>query len=124
MKTKLESDTGSKLPACSPRSIYLQVFGDSDDTETPIPAESWGEVTWCKDRVFAADVRYVRWDLVERLLTDSMAAHADPCSPWYNDCEKAGERCQWCEWASELFPENDTAHTQKGRERGPDSTQD
>lgn len=109
-----DNQTTSESPscdaACSPSSIYLQVFGDSEDTKTPIPDESWGEVTWCRDQIFAGDVRYVRWDLVERLLTDIMAQHADPCSPWYNDCEKAGERCQWCEWASGLFPENDQIH--------------
>jgi hypothetical protein len=64
------SPEGLDGAACSPSSIYLQVFGDSEDTETPIPAESWGEVTWSKDQVFSRDVQYIRADIVAMLIRE------------------------------------------------------
>jgi len=90
--------------ACSPSSIYLQWHGDSDDVDEPVPEEALEFVTWCADRVFDHDVRYVRWDLVDRLLRDVMMIHADPNDAGHNQCDE--DKCQWCEWASELFPEN------------------
>lgn len=42
-----------------PPRIYLQVFGDSSDTATPLPATAWGEVTWSVERIFPGDVEYI-----------------------------------------------------------------
>ena len=74
MTTPNDKQTTSESPsggaACSPPSIYLQVFGESEDTETPIPDESWGEVTWSKDQVFKVDVQYIRADLVAMLIRE------------------------------------------------------
>jgi hypothetical protein len=51
--------------ACPPSSIFLQWYGDqfpSDCDEEP------SDVTWCKDKVFTYDVRYIK--------AESTLAHA------------------------------------------------
>lgn len=115
MSKKLESLCPSNAADCSPSSIYLQWRGDSDDVGEPVPAESLECVTWCADKVFDHDVRYVRWDLVERLLRDVMQIHADPNDAGHNQCDE--EKCQWCEWASELFTGNETSPDAGAKEK-------
>lgn len=44
-----------------PPVLYLQAYGTDEPHEGPA---DWGDVTWCKDRVFQTDVAYVRADLV------------------------------------------------------------
>jgi hypothetical protein len=88
--------------ACSPVEIFLQWHGDADPNEIGDVEPS--EVTWCADQVFRHDVRYVRWDKVEPILRDILQDHADESSPFYNHCDQ--DKCQMCEWASELFLEN------------------
>ena len=105
MKSNSTAIEGRASAPCSPSSIYLQWHGDGDEPDTtPIPEDCKEFVTWCEDKVFTHDVRYVRWDLVERLLIDVMRNHSSPDNGDYNYCDE--DRCQWCEWASELFPEN------------------
>jgi len=51
-----------------PDTIYLQFYGDvlPDDVALPDGAEPGG-VTWCADRVFNADVEYVRADRLKAM---------------------------------------------------------
>jgi hypothetical protein len=86
----------------APESIWLQWHGDAEPDDTG--EVSTDDVTWSTDRMFAHDVRYVRWDLVEPLLTDILAAHADPNNPDYNECETEDTQCQWCQSAAALYP--------------------
>jgi len=97
--------SGGDCPStpCSPSSIYLQWYGDDEPSDFDDGTEP-ADVTWAQEKVWDHDVRYVRWDLVERLLSDVMRIHADPNDAGHNYCDD--DKCQWCEWASELFPEN------------------
>lgn len=60
----------------SPEAIWL-VYGDleRDDTHANCCAE--GEVTWCEDAQFAADVRYTRTDRVSELVRAAVAAERE-----------------------------------------------
>ena len=48
----------------SPAEIWL-VYGDIEHDDTHHECCASGEVTWCEDAQFAADVRYVRADMAE-----------------------------------------------------------
>lgn len=108
--------TGS-ASSFAPTAIYLQYHGDADEPEPVDDEFSEEHVTWCRDEIFRHDVRYVRWDLVERLLRDVMMTHADPNDAGHNQCDE--DQCQWCEWASELFPQNESSDGAAGC--GPNS---
>ncbi len=47
----------------APEAIWL-VYGDLDDDATHAECADRGEVTWCEDAQFTADVRYLRADLL------------------------------------------------------------
>lgn len=47
----------------APETIWL-VYGDIDHDETHANCCASGEVTWCEDAQFSADVRYLRADLL------------------------------------------------------------
>lgn len=67
LQTNSTAIAGSSPVPCSPSSIYLQWQGDSDDCDEPVPEESLEFVTWCEDKVFDHDVRYVRGDLADEM---------------------------------------------------------
>ena len=46
----------------SPKEIYLQV-GEGEE-ETPEPPDG---VTWCQDKIFDSDIKYIRADLVSSI---------------------------------------------------------
>lgn len=57
---------------CSPSSIYLQWHGDAEPSEFcdgPEPSD----VTWAKEKIWDHDLKYIRADLVEKLM-ESVAA--------------------------------------------------
>jgi len=198
-----------KETALPPETIYLQWFGDSDDVDEPIPKDGESQVTWCRDKIFAQDIEFVRADAMRELLeghrcqrensmntepTPTLAAVDQPRlvrldyagKPWtaerlktssyihLKNTENPNDGMMWAvpdenmgnlarriyhanytPTREELFGmlsvidsyrsllakpakrqrtlarvllqfilPNDTAHTQKGRERGPDNTQD
>lgn len=41
----------------------------------------------------------------EEIVHDVWAAHRDPESTNYNECEKPGEECMWCDWAINVWPD-------------------
>lgn len=63
----------------APDAIWL-VYGDLDENATHDDCYGSGEVTWCQDAQFPADVRYVRADVAEaeiltlRIESDTMRA--------------------------------------------------
>lgn len=50
----------------APEEIWLN-YGDIDRDCTHAECYSSGEVTWCQDKVFESDVRYVRADVTGKL---------------------------------------------------------
>jgi hypothetical protein len=50
-----------------PNTLWLQYHGDSDPCDDA-PVDD-GDVTWCRDKIFAADVEYVRAGEVRALLS-------------------------------------------------------
>ena len=53
--------------ACSPSSIYLQWHGDAEPSEFydgPEPTD----VTWAREKIWDHDVKYIRADMVEKLM--------------------------------------------------------
>lgn len=65
--------TDCSASSFAPPVIHLQYHGDADDAEPVDDEFSEEHVTWCRDAIFRHDVRYIRWDLVERLLRDPAA---------------------------------------------------
>jgi hypothetical protein len=73
MNTPDTKQTTSESPscgaACSPSAIYLQWHGDADEPDiAPIPEECKEFVTWCEDKVFPHDVKYIRADKMEMVM--------------------------------------------------------
>ena len=60
----------SYQPPSVPLNLWLQWFGDSDDTETPPPpgVEEQGDISWCRDKIFDSDIEYVHADEIRRAL--------------------------------------------------------
>lgn len=56
----------SPAPTQTPAAIFLQWHGDAEPSDCYDPPEE-SEVTWCRERIFEHDVKYVRADLAERL---------------------------------------------------------
>lgn len=54
-----------------PDEIWL-VYGDLDRDDTHANCCASGEVTWCEDPQFMADVRYVRGDLAAEMVQQSV----------------------------------------------------
>lgn len=50
-----------------PNSIYL-VLGDLDVETNDIDFENTDEVTWCEDKQWRTDVKYIREDVVKKLI--------------------------------------------------------
>jgi len=67
--------------AAAPESIFLQVCGDCrlfpghcNDCDQGFPDNE--DVTWCGDRVFDSDIKYLRHDLVVRMLRECIQSPA------------------------------------------------
>ena len=79
--TKEPADPSGYEPSVtgSPETIWL-VYGDLECDDTHRECCASGEVTWCEDRQFDSDVRYVREDVSElkglRELADSEGTRA------------------------------------------------
>lgn len=78
-----------------PVAVYLQCYGQPHEKTT---------VESCEDKPQENCIRYVQWSLVEDLLSDIIAAHSDPCSGQYNECDTKESQCDWCRKAEKLFP--------------------
>lgn len=58
----------TKLQTTGPARIWLQVSDDTADRDQPFPHDRLNyEITWCEDSVLAAEVEYVRADLVKEM---------------------------------------------------------
>ena len=57
----------------SPEAIWL-VYGDLEHDDTHRECCATGDVTWCEDAQFPADVRYTRTDLVAERVREAVAA--------------------------------------------------
>lgn len=57
----------------SPEAIWL-VYGELERDDTHANCCTEGEVAWCEEAQFAADVRYTRTDRVGELVCDAVAA--------------------------------------------------
>ncbi len=44
-------------------------------------------------------------DLIQELLQEVVDGHSDPDSPDYNECDKPGEMCMWCDNALKAIDE-------------------
>ena len=66
----------------SPETIWL-VYGELEHDDTHANCADSGEVTWCEDAQFPADVRYLRADLLYREAREIVAQ------------EVAAERARW-----------------------------
>lgn len=62
----------------SPEAIWL-VYGELERDDTHANCCTEGEVTWCEDAQFAADVRYTRTDRVGELVRAAVAAERERC---------------------------------------------
>ena len=64
------SDETTPEPQVSgaPDTIYL-VYGELEHDDTHSECRKNGEVMWCEDKQFQSDVRYVRADKADRLLS-------------------------------------------------------
>ncbi len=60
----------------SPEAIWL-VYGDLEDDATHAECADSGEVTWCEDAQFPADVRYTRTDVVAERVRAAVAAERE-----------------------------------------------
>ena len=60
----------------APETVWL-VYGDLDRDSTHRECRDSGEVTWCEDAQFAADVRYLRADLLHQEARAIAAASDD-----------------------------------------------
>jgi hypothetical protein len=63
--------TDCSASSFAPPEIHLQYHGDAEDAEPVDDEFSEEHVTWCRDAIFRHDVRYIRGDLVERLLRNA-----------------------------------------------------
>ncbi len=69
-----------RLTLTAPPVIYLQVSDDKDDRNIEFPADAFTyEVTWCRDSVLEAEVKYVRADLAA---ATSMAVATPSIGKW------------------------------------------
>ena len=55
----------NKLTETAPKEIYLQVGDDEQCFDDDFNHVAHDEITWCKDSVLLAEVKYIRADLVE-----------------------------------------------------------
>jgi hypothetical protein len=55
----------NKLTETAPERIWLQISDDKDDLNYVFPSHHHDDITWCKDSVVAAEVAYVRADLLD-----------------------------------------------------------
>ena len=62
----------------SPDAIWL-VYGELEHDDTHANCVASGEVTWCEDAQFTADVRYTRTDLVAERVRAAVAAEREQC---------------------------------------------
>lgn len=60
----------------APEAVWL-VYGDLDHDATHRECCDSGEVTWCEDAQFPADVRYTRTDLVAERVAAAVAAERE-----------------------------------------------
>ena len=65
----------------APEAIWL-VYGDLEHDDTHANCCASGEVTWCEDAQFAADVRYTRTDLVAERVRAAVAAEREGIAHW------------------------------------------
>ncbi len=77
----------------SPETIWL-VYGDLDRDDTHANCCASGEVTWCEDAQFSADVRYLRADLLyheaRQIAAEQVAAERERCAKL---CEDVASQC-------------------------------
>jgi hypothetical protein len=75
------ADPGANEPRVTgaPEAIWL-VYGDLEHDDTHANCADAGEVTWCEDAQFAADVRYTRTDLVAERVRAAVAAERQRCA--------------------------------------------
>ncbi|MCA3225993.1 MAG: hypothetical protein ING52_10850 [Burkholderiales bacterium] len=63
----------------SPEAIWL-VYGELEHDDTHANCCRDGEVTWCEDAQFPADVRYTRTDIVAERVRAAVAAERERCA--------------------------------------------
>jgi hypothetical protein len=76
----------------SPDAIWL-VYGDLERDDTHANCADSGEVTWCEDAQFPADVRYTRTDLVAERVR---AAVAEERERWERAATMAAQELAHC----------------------------
>lgn len=74
----------------APDEVWL-VYGDLERDDTHANCCASGEVTWCEDAQFAADVRYVRADVAAERERAAVAAERERCAAL---CESIGDGYQ------------------------------
>ena len=67
----------NKLTRTAPPRIWLQCSDDPGDVRSNFCDCDAGDVTWCKDSVLAAEVEYVRADLVREIMPCNLDELAD-----------------------------------------------
>ena len=68
----------NKLTRTAPRRIWLQCSDEPDGVRNSFGDHDTGEVTWCADSVLAAEVEYVRADLVRAAMPINANDPDDP----------------------------------------------
>lgn len=72
----------------APEAVWL-VYGDLDQDSTHRECCDSGEVTWCEDAQFPADVRYLRADLLyieaRQIAAQEVAAERERCAQVVRD---------------------------------------
>ena len=58
-----------KIPKDAPRQIYLQ--HDPEQTNEPFAASH--EVSWCQDRMYQTDIKYIRSDICAKRIRAAIA---------------------------------------------------
>lgn len=56
----------------TPKEIYLQVCGDCHGGDCRSCKFDSAEVSWCEDKIFEKDVKYIRSDLMLRLTVEDI----------------------------------------------------
>lgn len=89
----------------APEAIWL-VYGELERDDTHANCADSGEVTWCEDAQFPADVRYMRADLVADLVAErvraAVAAEREPADK--RVASIAADRDYWRDMAMRAGP--------------------
>lgn len=98
-----------RLIATAPERIYIQVSEEAEAMDEPFPPPC-EDITWCPDSVIAAEVPYVRADLIEAQASRIAELEADlakaieqrdvwhkACDEWIAECAGLRKSLATCE---------------------------